>query len=297
MKNLKTILFILIVKSACFSQNIEYDRTIKQYFVAEFTPLESDISFSVRAQIQREHMQYIQVLAQDNKLVLAGPFLKGGGLFILNTSSKEEASEWMEADPTIKSKLNDFNLRNWLTEKGLFTLENTPDSVSENDEPNLKIAKETWDYSEFVGDWEIVASFLNDEGEWAAHEAIWKFKNVLEGLVIRSYWVHDGNKTLREWGDLFDSNIIHLVHGSTRDTQKVTDREKRKTVWVNNTKEDGELWNSFTNQKKQILIHDVGKKWEITFFNLSVNQFDLRYDVILDDGTKLTKVKLKAQRK
>lgn len=50
------------------------------------------------------HMANINRLAQEKKLVAAGPFDGGGGIFILNTASVQVATEWLGTDPAVKAK-------------------------------------------------------------------------------------------------------------------------------------------------------------------------------------------------
>lgn len=50
------------------------------------------------------HMANIQRLAHEGKLLAAGPFEGGGGIFILNTTSLSEANDWLSTDPGIQAK-------------------------------------------------------------------------------------------------------------------------------------------------------------------------------------------------
>lgn len=50
------------------------------------------------------HLNNIGQLAKEGKLLAAGPFEGGGGIFILNTTSIKEANEWLETDPGVKAK-------------------------------------------------------------------------------------------------------------------------------------------------------------------------------------------------
>lgn len=63
------------------------------------------------------HMDNIGHLADRGKLVVAGPFQKNDkqyrGIFILNTSSLEEAKTLLQTDPAIKAKLLDTEIFNW----------------------------------------------------------------------------------------------------------------------------------------------------------------------------------------
>jgi len=58
------------------------------------------------AKIQEGHMAHINKLAEEKKLVLAGPFLDNGdlrGIFVFSVSSLEEAFELTLQDPAVKS--------------------------------------------------------------------------------------------------------------------------------------------------------------------------------------------------
>jgi uncharacterized protein len=63
------------------------------------------------------HMQNIQRLAKEGKLVVAGPLQKNEkeyrGIFILNVKTTEEAQALLKTDPAISEKLLDAELYNW----------------------------------------------------------------------------------------------------------------------------------------------------------------------------------------
>jgi uncharacterized protein YciI len=50
------------------------------------------------------HMANIGQLAKEGKLLVAGPFDGGGGIFVLKTNSMEEAKDWLANDPAIKAE-------------------------------------------------------------------------------------------------------------------------------------------------------------------------------------------------
>ena len=55
--------------------------------------------------LQRAHLDNIKALAEQGKLVLAGPFLKEGdlrGIYIFNVKTEEEAKALVETDPAIQ---------------------------------------------------------------------------------------------------------------------------------------------------------------------------------------------------
>jgi hypothetical protein len=49
-------------------------------------------------------MANINRLAKEGKLLAAGPFEGGGGLFILNTTSLDTAQSWVNTDPAVQAK-------------------------------------------------------------------------------------------------------------------------------------------------------------------------------------------------
>jgi uncharacterized protein YciI len=53
--------------------------------------------------IMKGHMDNIYRLAKEGKLIVAGPFEGGGGIFILNTSSIDEAKQWLSTDPGVQA--------------------------------------------------------------------------------------------------------------------------------------------------------------------------------------------------
>lgn len=53
--------------------------------------------------IMEGHMANINRLAQEGKLIAAGPFDGGGGIFIFNSTSVDETKEWLSTDPGVQA--------------------------------------------------------------------------------------------------------------------------------------------------------------------------------------------------
>lgn len=71
-----------------------------------------------RDKLFKGHMANINKMADEGKLVVAGPMaeeneLKYEGIFILNVRTIEEAKELLKSDPTIKEKVLDTELFLW----------------------------------------------------------------------------------------------------------------------------------------------------------------------------------------
>lgn len=50
------------------------------------------------------HMANISRLAKEGKLLAAGPFDGGGGIFVFNSKSTEEVKEWIQTDPGVRAQ-------------------------------------------------------------------------------------------------------------------------------------------------------------------------------------------------
>lgn len=66
----------------------------------------------------RGHMDNIHRLAEEGKLIIAGPFLAKNannyrGIFILNTKTNEETESLLQSDPAIKNKIFDVEIYPW----------------------------------------------------------------------------------------------------------------------------------------------------------------------------------------
>lgn len=59
--------------------------------------------------LQALHMANIGNLAKEGKLLAAGPFDGGGGIFVFATTSIDTAKQWLSTDPAVRS-------RRWIVE-------------------------------------------------------------------------------------------------------------------------------------------------------------------------------------
>ena len=68
--------------------------------------------------IMKGHMDNIDRLAKEGKLIAAGPFEGGGGIFILNTTSIDEAKQWLSTDPGVKANRWDIEVLTYTPRMG-----------------------------------------------------------------------------------------------------------------------------------------------------------------------------------
>lgn len=128
MKKLSLILFLWLVCASAYSQREfkmnEGDSavTMKRYV---FMLLEEGASRNqdsiIAAGIQKGHMEHLNKMAAMGKLVMAGPFEKGGkyrGLLIFDTETIEEAERLEQDDPAVRSGRLKMTTFFWWTAKG-----------------------------------------------------------------------------------------------------------------------------------------------------------------------------------
>ncbi len=75
-----------------------------------------DLSKEEANALQVKHLENIGKMAEEGKLLLAGPYLDAGdirGIYIFDTESIDEAREWTNTDPAIKAGSLEMELRPW----------------------------------------------------------------------------------------------------------------------------------------------------------------------------------------
>ncbi|HLX93496.1 MAG TPA: YciI family protein [Puia sp.] len=66
-------------------------------------------------EVLAKHAQHLRELDQDEKLVLAGPFIDHpSGLLVLRGSNKDEIKSIMDKDPLIQGGFRSYEVRTWL---------------------------------------------------------------------------------------------------------------------------------------------------------------------------------------
>ncbi len=96
--------------------------------------------------LMKGHMANIERLANEKKLLAAGPFDGGGGIFILNTTSKDEAEKWLSTDPGVQANRWDIEILPYSPQIGSVCTVNEPYEMVTYDflrfnEPSVKTGK------------------------------------------------------------------------------------------------------------------------------------------------------------
>ena len=97
---MRSFLIILAMILAIQSYGQEYNHV---FVFLNSKPDKEEISVEEEEALQKAHRENIGKLVDEGKLVVAGPFDGGGGIFILTTGQASVAKGWLESDPAIKA--------------------------------------------------------------------------------------------------------------------------------------------------------------------------------------------------
>ena len=87
-----------------------------------------DLDSVAAMELQMAHLQNINKMAEEGKLVLAGPFLDDGeirGIYIFNVESLEEAEVLTNSDPAIQAGSLEMELKEWYGSAALVGVNDT----------------------------------------------------------------------------------------------------------------------------------------------------------------------------
>ena len=82
--------------------------------------------------LQSEHMKNINKMAEDGKLVIAGPFMDNQslqGIYIFDVRTIEEARELTSTDPAIKAGVLEMELHPWYGSAALLEINNIHNKI------------------------------------------------------------------------------------------------------------------------------------------------------------------------
>jgi uncharacterized protein YciI len=100
MKFLKSLLLLLLLAGP-FSLAAQ-PKTYTIVFLNKRADAEK-LSDEAGQKLMDGHMANMKRLAKEGKLLAAGPFDGGGGIFIFNTTSQDEAETWLSTDPGVQA--------------------------------------------------------------------------------------------------------------------------------------------------------------------------------------------------
>lgn len=107
---------------------------MKKYVMAFLKRGDNQSLDSLQAmKLQQEHLKNIDKMAEEGKLVLAGPFFGKDdlrGIYIFNVSSIKEAEELTNTDPAIKAGVLKMELKEWYGSAALMEVNEIHNTLS-----------------------------------------------------------------------------------------------------------------------------------------------------------------------
>lgn len=130
MKSLFTIFSLIVfslfsnAQSKSFDQKLAdslaaYQYGMKSYYLVILKKGKTEIlDKAKKSELMKGHMENINKLAKEGKLIVAGPMLEKNpndysGIFILGAKTKEEAESLVLTDPSVKAGIFDVELYKW----------------------------------------------------------------------------------------------------------------------------------------------------------------------------------------
>lgn len=96
---MKTLLLALVLSIPA----IVMAQEDKVFVFLNSKPDKQEIPEEETEQLMKQHLANIEQMAADGKLLVAGPFEGGGGIFIFNTTDVGLTKAWLQSDPAIKA--------------------------------------------------------------------------------------------------------------------------------------------------------------------------------------------------
>jgi uncharacterized protein YciI len=93
-----------MIRLAFFCAAISFSAAAQDNFTFVFLHKRTDLPVLPKEEvdkIMKGHMANIDRLAKEGKLISAGPFDGGGGIFIFKSSSVSEVRQWLSSDPGV----------------------------------------------------------------------------------------------------------------------------------------------------------------------------------------------------
>lgn len=130
MKPLFAILSLFVFSTSINAQHKEFDQKLadslgadqygmKTYYLVILKKGKAEITDKAKkSELMKGHMDNINKLAKDGKLIVAGPMQEKNdrdysGIFILDAKTKEEAEGLVLTDPSVKSGIFDAEIYKW----------------------------------------------------------------------------------------------------------------------------------------------------------------------------------------
>ncbi|WP_222981627.1 hypothetical protein [Flagellimonas meishanensis] len=141
---------------------------------------------------------------------------------------------------------------------------------------NKNAPKETIQYGRLVGMWDCLITNYQNDTIVSQTKANWVFKYALDGYAIQDFWKNPAVLDSTDQNQIIGTNI--RIFNPQLDLWQC--------AWMENQASSiSGIWLSHQTEEDEILLYDESKQWQITFYNISVESFDWKWEVRQPDGT------------
>ena len=152
------IVVFLGVSTLSFSQEANH-----VFVFLNSKPDKAQISKAEQDTLQAQHMRNIERLVAEGKMIVAGPFEGGGGIFIFKSGSVSEVRQWLSTDPAVKANRWDIEIYPIKFFKGGACLASEPYEMVIYEFIRVKIVNDIANYKMNKGNLDIWDWFSKEE--------------------------------------------------------------------------------------------------------------------------------------
>ena len=152
------IVVFLGVSTLSFSQEANH-----VFVFLNSKPDKAQISKAEQDTLQAKHMRNIERLVAEGKMIVAGPFEGGGGIFIFKSGSVSEVRQWLSTDPAVKANRWDIEIYPIKFFKGGACLASEPYEMVIYEFIRVKIVNDIANYKMNKGNLDIWDWFSKEE--------------------------------------------------------------------------------------------------------------------------------------
>ena len=119
---LAALLLVLTLPASVAAQDAKPEMTTYYFGMLMRGPKWSPEETPERAELQKQHLAYMDGMYKKGRLLIAGPLTDDGtirGLVVYKAASIEEARSLAEGDPAVKAGRLKIEMHPWMVQKGI----------------------------------------------------------------------------------------------------------------------------------------------------------------------------------
>ncbi|MEP1097498.1 MAG: hypothetical protein ABJG78_20445 [Cyclobacteriaceae bacterium] len=143
---------------------------------------------------------------------------------------------------------------------------------------NPEAPRETFQFGQLVGKWDVISSDSIPNEGWHESKATWTFMYTLDGFAVQDIWhekVSDSTSNTKGIGRDFTGINVRVFDPNTK--------QWNITWFENGTNTMQAVITAKTNMKGEIVMKPPNYPAEITFYNIAEHSFDWKFEILKED--------------